>query len=116
MIIQFNCRPTSANPGATSLVFAWNPDTGEVTGRDAPLIRDMATWKRVSAHPLPWAWDLSAEPLRSYVDMAALVGSHWVLPDELVAHYPQVPDDGIPEATFVDADGVTVLGRDLLTY
>jgi hypothetical protein len=52
--------------------------------------------------------------------MAAIVGSHWHLPPELASHYPQIEDDewnaAIPDATYVDADGVTVLGRDHLTY
>jgi len=48
--------------------------------------------------------------------MAAIVGSHWHLPAELVEHYPQLENDGIPEFTYVNADGVTVAGRDMLAY
>lgn len=115
-MFHFTCRPLSANPGATSLEFAWDPETGELAGRDAQQVRKMAAWGQVDAHPMPWAWTLGADPLRSYTDMAAIVGSCWQLPAELVEHYPQLEDEGMPEFTYVDADGVMVAGRDMLTY
>jgi len=98
------------------LEFAWDPATGALSGRDAQQVRKMASWDSVDAHPMPWAWTLGAEPLRSHTDMAAIVGSHWHLPAELVEHYPQLENDGIPEFTYVNADGVTVAGRDMLAY
>lgn len=100
----------------TGLVFSWDPETGEVSGPDADEVRTMATWGNVDAHPMPWAGTLGPDPLKSYTDMAAIVGSHWALPDELADHYPQLADDGIPEFTYIDADGVGHIGRDQLTY
>lgn len=116
MILHFNCPPTSGSPLATPLVFSWNPDTGEVSGPGAEEVRGISRCGGVSAHPLPWAWEFGPDPLRSYTDMAAIVGSYWRLPDELADHYPQLEDDGIPELTYVDADGVTVIGRDQIVY
>jgi hypothetical protein len=113
---DFNCQPASANPLMTGLVFSWNPHTGEVWGPDADKVRAMAQWGSVHAHPLPWAWTLGPDPLKSYTDMAAIVGSHWVLPPALQAHYPVLPNDGIPEATYTDANGLLHLGRDLLNF
>jgi hypothetical protein len=115
-MINFNCRSPSGNPNMPGLVFSWNPETGEVSGPDADLVRTMATWGSVDAHPTPWAWTLGPEPLKSYTDMAAIVGSCWILPPELADHYPQLPDDGIPEFTYVDEEGLMHLGRDKLTY
>lgn len=115
-MMHFNCPPLSANPGATSLDFSWDPVSGVLSGRDADRVRAMAAWTTVDAHPMPWDWTLT-DPLHSYTDMAAIVGSHWLLPPELAPHYPQIEMDVvIPEATYVDADGVTVLGRDQLVY
>lgn len=86
---SFNCAPLSASLMAEPLVFTWNPDTGEVEGPDAELVRRIASEVQVPAHPRPWAWELSADPLRSWVDMAAIVGSEWVLPAVLREHYPR---------------------------
>jgi hypothetical protein len=93
---SFNCPPISANMLAEPLVFTWDPDTGEVTGPDAALVLDMATWGQVQAHPLPWVWRLSADPLRSWTDMAAIVGTEWHLPTELRAHYPKFEPPDAP--------------------
>ena len=98
------------------LSFSWDPQAGEVSGPDADKVRQMAAWGNVAAHPMSWAWTLGPDPLKSYTDMAAIVGSRWALPAELADHYPQIEDDGIPEFTAVDADGVLHIGRDQLTY
>jgi hypothetical protein len=89
MKLDFNCLPLAAH--AQPLVCTWEPEAGAVDGPDAGLLRWMATWGQVQAHPLPWAWTLSAEPLRSWTDVAAIVGSKWHMPPELRDHYPQCP-------------------------
>ncbi|MCV2359640.1 hypothetical protein LNV08_11735 [Paucibacter sp. TC2R-5] len=117
MKFDFNCRSQSGNPLMPGLVFSWNPLTGEVSGPDADEVRKMATWGSVPAHPTPWAWTLGPDPLKSYTDMAAVVGSYWNLPPELVQYYPVwEEDESIPEFTYVDADGVGHIGRDQLIY
>jgi hypothetical protein len=115
-MMNFNCRSSSGNPKMEGLVFSWDPQTGELAGPDAAQVREMSTWGQVPADPRPWAWTLGPEPLKSYTDMAAIVGAYWVVPPELAGHYPQLEDDGIPEVSYTDADGLLHFGRDMLTY
>jgi len=102
MKLNFNCDPLSGSLLAEPLVFTWDSDTGEVSGPDAELVRKMAGWETVAAHPLPWSWKLGPDPLRSWEDMAAIVGSEWALPPELLKHYPPAPERGDPPT---DDDG-----------
>lgn len=97
-------------------VFDWDEEAGVVTGPDAAIINDMATWGSISAHPCPWAWDFGPEPLKSKTDMAAIIGWEHALPIELVGFYPKLEDDGIPDKSYIDEDGVEVLGRDVILY
>lgn len=70
------------------LVFGWDSATGQVSGPGAEHILRVAAWREVPAHPLPWRWTLSAEPTRSVVDMAVILGWRHQLPEDLAAHYP----------------------------
>lgn len=106
MKLGFNCRPLSASPLARPLVFTWNPDTGEVEGPDAERVLQLAGSTWVGAHPQPWAWRLGAEPLKSWTDMAAIVGSEWHLPPELREYYPRCPPHEPPR----DEAGETLPG------
>ncbi len=92
----FTCPPIRRNPGVRPLVFGWDPETGEVDGPGAEIIRQRVQDGAVIAHPMPWGWTLGPDPLRSWRDMAAIVGSEWLLPAELEGHYPEPPiaDDG----------------------
>lgn len=92
MKLDFNCKPLSGNPAAQHLVFSWDPDRGELGGPGAVVIRERIADGAVVAHPMPWGWTLGDDPLRSWQDMAAIVGSEWELPAELVPHYPRQPD------------------------
>lgn len=106
-LFSFSCAPSNdRNPLARSLVFTWDSDAGEVSGPDAEEVRSMAEWGAVSAHPLPWAWTFGQEPLKSFTDMAAIVGLDWQLPPELVDHYPQYEGEGHP----LDEDGQPLAG------
>jgi hypothetical protein len=91
-----------------SLVFDWDDETGEVTGRDAERI--LAAFRRgyTDAHPIPSVWQLTST--RNKTDMAAVVGFDNDLPDVLKDHYPKIEDDW-PEEDYVNEDGVLVLGR-----
>lgn len=109
-----NCSPRCGTPSHG--VFDWDDEAGTVDGPDAAVVRDIASWGGISAHPLPWAHEFSAEPLKSKTDMAAIIGWEHRLPPDLEDFYPQLEDDGIPEVTYVNEDGVTVLGRDRILY
>jgi len=98
------------------IVFDWDESTGEVKGQDAEKIKDMATWGSVYAHPCPWSWTLSADPLKSKTDMAVIIGWEHRLPPDLIDFYPKPEDDGFPDVTYVDEDGITVIGRDEVCY
>lgn len=108
MKLDFDCPPISGNAAARRLVFSWNPETGEVEGPGADTIRERVQDGAVIAHPMPWSWELGDDPLRSWIDMAAIVGSEWRLPPELVDHYPKPPDDG--DGFVRDGDG-NVIGQ-----
>ncbi|MBK8068875.1 MAG: hypothetical protein IPK27_15030 [Rhodanobacteraceae bacterium] len=99
---RFELKPLVRNEAP--LVFDWDVATGEVSGPDAARVLEMAKWPSVSAHPVPWAWDLGPEPTKSLTDMAAILGWSHDLPDELAAHYPRPEGDEI-EATAMGADG-----------
>lgn len=84
------------------LVFDWDEETGEITGRDAEEIKACAKPYGV-AHTSVLAVRLSAEPLKSRRDMAAICsgfgGMTYILPDDLAAAQPvpEYPDDIDPE-------------------
>ena len=114
MIRHYELQPVVRNE--QPLIFDWDEDAGVVSGRDAGRIMEVAAWGGIGAHPLPWSVEFSDAPLRSKADMAAIVGWAHRLPDDLAPFYPQLPDDGFPDATYTDADGVEVIGRDRITY
>lgn len=75
--------------------FDWDPETGDLSGPDAPWVRQCITdaldCGRVGAHPAPWSIAVS-DPLHSLSEMAAVVGAQHRLPPELAAHYPSPPE------------------------
>lgn len=97
-------------------VFDWDEATGTVTGPDAAEIVAMSKWGGIGAHPLPWAVEFSAEPLRSKTDMAAIIGLEHQLPEDLAPYYPRLPDDGFPDTGYLDEDDVWVVGRDEVLF
>lgn len=80
----------SHSAGVAPLLLVWDPATGEISGPSADLVRALAQDGAVNGHPAPRAIELGPEPLRSWRDMAAIVGCYWVLPDELARHYPKL--------------------------
>ena len=90
MKLEIHALPTSGNKFATSLVFSWDSDSGEVSGPDADLVRSIAAQGGVQGHPYPRHVGLGPDPLRSKRDMAAIIGSAWRLPAELAPHYPRL--------------------------
>lgn len=76
------------------LEFEWDAESGEVRGRDADKVRNMAVSAQkegcMIGHPYPTTYDIT-DPLRKASEMAALLGQEWTLPDELIREYP-APD------------------------
>ncbi|MDR2508288.1 MAG: hypothetical protein LBD67_09935 [Candidatus Accumulibacter sp.] len=91
MLHHFDCAPTSGNPKAQSLVFDWDDETGEISGRDVAHVHECFEGKTISAHPMPCSWTLTSPKNRT--DIAAIVGRHWHLPPELADFYPELGDD-----------------------
>jgi len=86
MILHFNCPPISGNPAAQPPVFPWDPEAGTVTGPCADQVREHAQpGARFDAHPLPWSVTMGSDPLRSWRDMAFIVGTSWRVPLEAQA-------------------------------
>lgn len=100
-MISFNCPPVSGSPLAPPLVFDWDESSGTVSGPSADYIRRIASDRFVSAHPYPSSHEFSAEPLKSRVDMAAIIGEYHRLPEELAGAYPTHEAEDLPG----DADG-----------
>jgi hypothetical protein len=103
MIHHFNC-PWDAAHVDSPLVFDWDDETGDVTGQDANFV--LACFKDgwIDAHPRPWTWELTSTKNRT--DIAALIGSSWVLPPDFVADYPKYEDDW--DGSVLDEDGNVV--------
>jgi hypothetical protein len=117
MLYHFNCPHQHAYREWSqdySLVFDWDDETGEVTGRDAAWI--LAEFRRghTDIHPFPSVWDLTST--RNKTDMAAVVGFDNELPDVLKDHYPQIKEDDWPEEDYLDKDGVIVIGRKSMVF
>lgn len=112
MIHSFNLKPTVWH--AKPLVFSWDDATGELSGRDAALIAEKASHGGISAHPLPWAHEFSAEPLKSTTDMAAIIGWEHEIPSVLAGFYPQPPEDESEEQP--SADGIQAIGIEQTLY
>jgi len=89
MLRRYRLEPL--NGLGEALEFAWDPETGELTGRDAIVVRRHAEQaaKRGLAlgHPYPTAYDI-VDPLRRPGELAVLLGNVFKLPADLRAAYP----------------------------
>jgi hypothetical protein len=86
----------------------WDPVAGTISGPGAEYIKEYLEYDHVSLHPPCCGHDLSAEPLKSYVDMAAIIGNEYILPDVLAPHYPY-PDSDFDENVYAIIDGKEVV-------
>ncbi len=109
MKVHYELRPSVWH--AQPLVFDWDQVAGIVTGPDANRISDLAADGHIN-YPGAMTVTFSDEPLKSKADMAAILAYEHHLPTDLVNYFPRSIDDGFPDQTHVDADGVTVVGRD----
>jgi hypothetical protein len=86
MIHHFNC-PESFGSNDDPLIFDWDDETGEITGPSADFVLACFKHGNISAHPIPWDWDLTST--KSRTDIAAVIGSLWDLPPDFVDDYPK---------------------------
>jgi hypothetical protein len=114
MLHHFNCPTICGNPKVATLVFDWNDETGEVTGKDAEYIHDSFAAGNAAAHPYPWSWKLTST--KNKTDMAAVVGWNHVLPDVLKDHYPRLKEDDWPEEDCIGEDGIPIIGKKSLVF
>lgn len=104
MFRSYRLQPVTVHDAV--LVFAWNPETGEVTGAGAPLVLELANSAQQQGttlgHPYPTVFDIK-DPLHSLPEIAVLLGNRWQLAPDLQAAYPvEEGDDLLLE---IDADG-----------
>lgn len=87
-------------PGDGPLVFEWDPDTGDVRGRDAEEVRKLAAAAEeagvVTGLPYPSAHEIR-DPLNSAAELAVVLGTRWRLPGDLARAYPAPPGSALPE-------------------
>ena len=119
MLHHFNCpdRHTYlewAKDSEYSLIFDWDDETGEVTGRDAKMILAEFRQGHTSIHPIPAVWDLTST--KNKTDMAAVVGFSNILPDVLKDHYPRLKKDDWPEEDCIGEDGIPIIGKKSLVF
>jgi hypothetical protein len=86
---HYHCDPHDQRD--EPLVFDWDIETGEISGPSAAWILEVAACRYVPICPPPNGWDLSPEPLKSRVDMAAIIGYRHKLPEDLRGYYPHLP-------------------------
>jgi hypothetical protein len=113
MIHHFDC-PATPSWINDPLVFDWDDETGEITGPGAERVLECFKDGHVPAHPIPWNWDLTSP--KSKTDLAAIIGYSHELPDVLKDHYPQLEEDEWPDETYVDEDGVVVIGKNSMVF
>ncbi len=58
-------------------------------GVDADEIKRIAEGGRITAHPIPWSWEFSKEPLKNKTDMEAIIGYEPQFPNDLIDFYPK---------------------------
>lgn len=116
---DYVCPPTVWH--ASPLVFTWDDATGALTGPDAKQILLASQDAGVVGHPHPTYWEFDGgagdgKRIQSRRTLALIVGQSHALPDGLAAFYPSAQADDIPDASFKDADGTFVIGRDMLVH
>ena len=87
MIKHYECKPIVWHQ--KPFIFDWDSDTGDIKGDDADEIKRIAEGGGITAHPIPWYWEFSNEPLKNKTDMAAIIGYEHQLPDDLIDFYPK---------------------------
>ncbi len=93
----------------------WDESAGTISGEGESWSRDLMSAGEVDCHPRPGhTHKLSAQPLRSRTDMAALIGYAHRLPDLLANDYPFGTDDAVV-AELLDDVG-NVIGIDHVLY
>jgi hypothetical protein len=83
MFRKFSLKPSARHQ--QPLEFEWDAEKGELRGRDADKVRDMAALAQkegyIVGHPYPTAYDIT-DPLRKASEMASemavLLGQEWV--------------------------------------
>lgn len=89
------------NGAGAQLVFEWDPDTGQLRGRDAAHVREQAELAKKAGymlgHPHPTPYKIGA-PLRRASELAVILGNLYRLPPDLADAYPQPPEgNDLPE-------------------
>lgn len=114
--IHLVCEPTTGNAKYPHLDLMWDECAGTLSGAGEEWIRELISYGGVKCHPGPgWFHKLSADPLRSRTDMAALIGCAHRVPDVLADAYPQGTDNEEIIVEILDEDG-NVIGFDQVLY
>jgi hypothetical protein len=86
----YTCEPQPGTVDAVRIVVGWSAAEG-LYGHDAQVLRDLMTTGWVSFGGYPRAVVPAPKAIESLEDFALVLGDSWVLPPELVPHYPAEP-------------------------
>lgn len=94
MFRSYRLKPQTEHE--VELVFEWDPESGELRGPGADVVRNMCERAlqigHVNGHPYPTPFSIE-DPLRRPAEMAVLLGQFWQLDAELQQEYPKVERD-----------------------
>ena len=115
--IRIKAEPHTQNRHFTAIDVEWDDEAGTVVGQGADEIIKSAKLKTIACGPWPQReHKLSKDPLRNKTDMAAIIGQSHRLPDFLQDFYPRFQSDSFPDKTYMDENGVMVIGLDRVQY
>lgn len=87
------------------LHIVWDPETGEIDGEGASVVRELLTnymeHGLVSIHPWPSSIEVT-DPFHNMTELAAVLGNDWKLAPELIAAYPKIDPGPTTQPGFPD--------------
>ncbi len=102
---HYECKPLPYDRfrGERALIFDWDDETGEISGRDKAYFEQFKPCGEIFyRHPIPgFCYSLGKEPFKSIKDMAAMIQYGYILPDDLKSFCPTWEPPEVPEGATI---------------